>query len=138
MQCCWKQNPKERPTMAQIVKWSKQAELKSLRTILPIESKHLHCVCQCHINHINQNAANKLLKFQSTIANCVSFTPLFSSLSKDSPQTKSRHFLNHHAKTINAQHIQIWIAHSENGASKLTIITFRSCDLGYWVSSRST
>lgn len=129
MQLCWKQDPKERPTMAQIVKWSKQKELKSLRTILSLESKKLLCVCQCYVNHVKQNTVEEPLIFQSTIPGCESFTPLLSSLSSHSLQTESR------TKAINAQHIQIWVAQSDNGASKLTIITFRSSDLGSWVSS---
>lgn len=137
MRCCWRQDPKERPTMAQIVKWSKQTELKSLRTFLSLESKEILCVCQCHVNHVNRNVAKKPLNFQSTLPNCESFTPLLSSLCAQSPQAKATHLLDHNAEELNPQHVQIWVAHGNKDAAKLNIITFRSHDLGYWVSSLS-
>ena len=135
MQQCWQKDPKERPTMAQIVKWSKQKELKSLRIMQSLESNGLLCVCQCNVNHTNQNPIEMPLNFQSTIPNCESVVPLFSSLSSHSLKTKSTQLPDHRAKATNTQHIQIWVAQSDKDTSKLTIITFRSSDLGYWVSS---
>lgn len=144
MQCCWRQDPQERPTMAQVVEWSKLPELKSLRTILSLELKELLCVCQCHVNHVNRNVVEqKPLNFQSTLPLCESFTPLFSSLCAQSPQGKNAHISDCHTKDSDHQHVQIWVAHAntsttkliDSSAAKMTIITFRSCDLGYWVST---
>ena len=133
MQCCWKQDPNERPTMAQVLKWSKQAELQSLRMIFPLEAKELLCVCQCNANHVNQNVVEKPQNFQSIIPGCDSFTPLLSSMCAQSPLDAQ--LLDHNKETFGPQCIQIWVAH---GDRKLTIITFRSSDLGYWVSSLLT
>lgn len=133
MQRCWKQDPKERPTIAKIIEWSQLTELKSLRTIFSLESKKLMHICHCHVNQKSPDNSDKPL-FQSIIANCESFTPLFSSLSIHG-QKASSHFSDHHAKTSDIRHTQIWAAHhSNNGALKWTIITYRSCELGYWVS----
>lgn len=131
MRCCWRQDPKERPTMAQVVKWSKQAELKSLRTILPLESKDVLCVCQCHVNHVVQNITEKPLHVQSTLPNCESYTPLLFSMHAQSPSANST---CQESEGSTHQHVQIWVAQDNSDATKLTIITFRSCDLGYWVS----
>ena len=131
MQCCWRQDPKERPTMAQVVKWSKLDELKSLRTILSLQSKELLCVCQCHVNLVIQNAAEKPLNIHSTLPNCDSYTPLLFSMHAQSPLAKSA---CHKAEDSSHQHIQIWVAQGDGSGTKLTIVTFRSYDLGYWVS----
>ena len=132
MRCCWRHDPKERPTMAQVVKWSKQVELKSLRTILSLESKDVLCVCQCNVNHVIQNVTEKPLHVQSTLPNCESYTPLLLSMHGQSPTVIStRQQSEGHS---NHQRVQIWVAQGNSGATKLTIITFRSCDLGYWVS----
>ena len=131
MRRCWKQDPNERPTMAQVMKWSKQAELQSLRTFYSLEAKELLCVCQCNVNHVNQNVVEKPENFQSIIPECESFTPLLSTMCAQSPLDIGTRLLDDN-KTFGPQHIQIWVAH---GKRKLTIITFRSCDLGYWVSS---
>ena len=130
MQCCWKQDPNERPSMTQVIKWAKLTELKSLRAILSLEAKELICISHCNVNHMNVNPKDveKPLNFEKTFPECESFTPLLHFMMAQSPSDTSTRCLHNHTET---KHIQIWVAHSD---TKLTIISFRSCDLGYWVS----
>lgn len=132
MRCCWRQDPNERPTMVQVMKWSKQPELQSMRTFYSLEAKELLCVCQCNVNHLNRNVVGRPENFKSIVPKCESFAPLLSSMCAQSPLDMNAQLLDRNKETVGPQHIQIWVAHDNR---KLTIITFRSCDLGYWVSS---
>ena len=118
--------------MAQVLKWSKQPELLSLRTFYSLEAKKLLCVCQCNVNHRNQKVVGRPENFKSIVPECGSFAPLLSSMCVQSPFDINARLLDHNKETYGPQHIQIWVAHDNR---RLTIITFRSCDLGYWVSS---
>ena len=131
MQCCWKQDPNERPSMTQVIKWGKLTELKSLRAILPLEAKELICVSHCNVNHtsVDPKEVEKPSNFEQIIPECESFTPLLHFMMSQSPLDMSAGHMHNHTET---EHVQIWVAHSN---TKLTIISFRSCDLGYWVSS---
>ena len=118
--------------MAQVMKWSKQPELQSLRTFYSLKAKELLLVCQCNVNHLNENVVGRPENFKSIIPECESFAPLLSSMCAQSPLDINARLLDHNKETFGPQHIQIWVAHDHR---KLTIVTFRSYDLGYWVSS---
>ena len=129
MQVCWSHNPNDRPSMAQVVKWSQFPELQSLRTIHELESRKLLGICQCQVvrYHIHQYATEKPQNLQNIIPSCEHYDSLFSSLSTQTPPSKMKQ------KTSN-NHTQIWIAQDKNEATtKMTIVTFRSSDLGYYV-----
>ena len=131
MKACWNHNPSDRPNMAQVVEWSKSLELKSLRTIHQLEPRKLIGICQCQVvrDHVHQHATVKPQNIQSIIANCRHFKSLLSSLSSQTPQSRRK-------QNTSSNHTQIWIAQDEDEATtKLTIVTFRSSDLGYYVSA---
>lgn len=131
MKACWKQNPSDRPNMAQVVEWSRCAELKSLRTIHQLEPRKLLEVCQCQVvrDHVHQHSTVKSQNTQSIIPNCDRFKSLFSSLSSHIPQSKRK-------QSTSNNHTQIWIAQEKDEVTtKLTIVTFRSSDLGCYVST---
>ena len=131
MKCCWHQDPRERPTMAQVLEWSKLPELCCLRTIHSLPSSELLCTCQCQVtrNHKHEYLNSRPSNVQCTIEKCEQYPPLFSSITSQSPPiNRRRNKVNHHT--------QVWIAqYSDEVTSKLTIFTFRSSDLGYRVSS---
>ena len=117
--------------MAQVVEWSKSLELKSLCTIHQLEPRKLIGICQCQVirDHVHQHATVKPPNIQSIILNCRHFKSLFSSLSSQTPQSRRK-------QNTSNNHTQIWIAQDEHEATtKLTIVTFRSSDLGYYVSA---
>ena len=131
MKVCWSHNPDNRPSMAQVVKWSQFPELQSLRTIHELELKRLSGICQCQVvrDHVHQHATVKPQNLQHVIPNCEKIQSLFSSLSSLTPQIKRR-------KPKSDKHTQIWIAQDKDEiTTKLTIVTLRSSDLGYYVSS---
>ena len=131
MKVCWNQNPSDRPNMAQVVEWSQFPELKFLRTIHQLEPRKLLGVCQCQVvrDHVHQYATVKPENIQSTIPNCDRLKSLFSSLSSQTPRSKRKH-------STSNNHTQIWIAQEKDKVTtKLTIVTFRSSDLGYYVST---
>ena len=129
MKACWNQDPNSRPNMAQIVEWSQYLELKSLRTIHQLDPRKLLGICQCQVarDHVHQHATVKLQNVQNILPNCGHFKSLFSSLSSQTPQSKRK-------QSTSNNHTQIWIAQDREVTSKLTIVTFRSSNLGYYVS----
>ena len=134
MKACWSQNPSDRPNMAQVVKWSQFPELKSLRTIHQLEPRKLLEICQCQVvrDHVHQLATVKPQNIQSIISNCNHFKSLFSSLSSHTPQSKRK-------QSTSNNHTQIWIAQDKDEVTtKLTIVTFRSSDLGCYVSTSNS
>lgn len=132
MKCCWQQDPRDRPCMGQVVEWSKLQELASLRTVYQLEWKRLSCVCQCLVtrDHAHHFTATHPANVKYTIPNCERYPPLFSSL-------HTQIFSNVKERCKVNQHTQVWLAQVNDDAatSKLTIVTFRSSDLGYWVSN---
>ena len=139
MKACWNQNPSDRPNMAQVVQWSQFSELQSLRTIYQLKPRKLLGICQCQVvrNHVHQYATVKPENEQNIIPNRDHFKSLFSSLSSQSPQSKRR-------QSTSSNHTQIWIAQEKarkiaqdehKVTTKLKIVTFRSSDLGYYVST---
>ena len=132
MKACWNQDPNNRPNMAQIVGWSQYLELKSLRTIHQLDPRKLLLgICQCQIvrDHVHQHVTVKPQNVQSILPNCGHFKSLFSSLSSQTPQSKRK-------QSTSNNHTQIWIAQDEDKVtSKLTIVTFRSSNLGCYVST---
>jgi len=129
MKTCWDQDPKERPSMAQIVKWSQLTELQSLRIQYHLPQTRLLSTGQCLVfrDHLHEYTARKQSNIQYTIPNCEHLTSLFSSMSAQTSPTKRKHKTADH-------HSQVWIAQEEDDTtSKLTIFTFRSSDLGFYV-----
>ena len=129
MEACWNQDPKERPSMAQIVEWSLLPELKHLRIQYHLNPTELLSVGHCVVlrDHLHQCATSKPLHIQYTIPNCEHYTSLFSSISAQTPSAKRK-------ENTASYHSQVWIAQkNEDVTSKLTIFTFRSSDLGYYV-----
>lgn len=126
MKVCWNQNPDDRPSMAQIVEWSQFPELQSLRTIHQLEPRKLLGICQCQVvqDDVHQPSTIEPKNLQH-IPSYERFNPLFSSLSSQTPQSKRKH----------AASTQIWIAQDvkDEAIAKVTIVTFRSSDLGYYV-----
>ena len=118
--------------MRQVLEWSSLQELASLRTVYHLEWKRLSCVCQCLVtrDHTHHFIATNPPNVKYTIPNC-QYAPLFSSLpTQIIPNIKERCIVNHHT--------QVWVAqvNDDGVTSKLTIVTFRSSDLGYWVRER--
>lgn len=131
MKACWNQDPNKRPNMAQVVKWSKLPELQSLRIIHQLKPTKLLTICQCRVvrDHVHHSTTDKPQNIQHTIPNCENFKSLFSSLSPQTPPSKRK-------QNVANNHTQIWIAQDKDEATtKLTIVTFRSSDLGYYVRS---
>ena len=131
MKVCWSHNPDNRPSMAQVVKWSQFPELQFLRIIHELELKRLSGICQCQVvrDHVHQHATVKPQSLQNIIPNCEKIQSLFSSLPSLTPQIKRK-------KSKSDNHTQIWIAQDKDEiTTKLTIVTLRSSDLGYYVSS---
>ena len=130
MKACWNQDPMKRPSMAQVVQWSKLPELKSLRIQYHLKPTRLLSVGQCLVlrDHLHQYAPNKPSNIQYTIPNSNNSASLFSSISAQTSQAERKlNTANHHS--------QVWVAQeNENKTSKLTIFTFRSSDLGFYVS----
>lgn len=129
MKACWNHNPSDRPNMAQVVKWSQFPELQSLRTIYQLESRKLLGICQCQVvrDHVHQHATIKQQNLQSIMPNYSLFNSLFCSLSSQSPQRKRK-------QNTSNNHTQIWIAQDKDDTTtKITIVTFRSSDLGCYV-----
>ena len=129
MKACWNQDPMERPSMAQVVKWSQLPELQSLRIQYHLKPARLLSVGQCVVlrDHVHQYATNKPSNIQFTISNAEHFTSLFSSKSALTPKPKRKQSTTNH-------HSQVWIAQeNKDTTSKLTIFTFRSSDLGFYV-----
>ena len=128
MEVCWNQNPNDRPSMAQVVRWSQLPELQSLRMIHYLEPAKLLSICQCQVvrDHVHQDRVDKSY-LKHVIPNCKQFVSPFSSLSSQTPPSKRK-------SNISNKHTQIWIAQDMNEtATKMTIVTFRSSDLGYYV-----
>ena len=128
MKACWNHNPSDRPNMAQVVEWCQFPELQSLRTIHQLEPRKLLGICQCQVirDHVHQHATVKPQNSQS-IQKCAHFKSLFSSLSSQTPQNRRK-------QNTSNNHTQIWIAQDEvKATTKMTIVTFRSSDLGYYV-----
>ena len=123
MECCWQQDPKSRPSMAEILEWSKLPELCSLRTIHQLEPNLISCIFQCQVMR-----DHKLPSIQQTFLNCQSFPSFFTLIKPASPPTnRSKDKVNHHT--------QVWLTQDKDDTtSKLTIFTFRSSELGYRVS----
>ena len=131
MKACWNQNPNNRPNMAQIVKWSQCMELKSLRIIHQLQPRKLLGICKCQVvqDHVHQHAIVKPQNILNTFPNCGHFKSLFYSLSSQTPQSKRK-------QSASNSHTQIWIAQDKDEVtSKLTIVTFRSSDLGCYVNT---
>ena len=131
MKACWNQNPNDRPNMAQVVKWSQCMELKSLRIIHQLKRRKLLGICKCQVvrDHVHQHATVKPQNVHSILPNCDHFKSMFSSLSSQTPQSKRK-------QSTSNNHTQIWIAQdNDEVTSKLTIVTFRSSDLGCYVST---
>ena len=126
MKACWNHNPDDRPNMAQIVEWSQLPELQCLRTIHHLEPRKLLGICQCQVvrDHMHQPKSQNLPQNP----NCEDFKSLFSSLSLQTPQSRRR-------QIISNKHTQIWIAQdvTDEAVTKMTIVTFRSSNLGYYV-----
>ena len=116
MKACWNQNPRERPTMSQVVEYH-------------LGPTRLLSVGQCQVlrDHVHQYATNKPSNIQYTIPNCECTTSLFSCISAQTPQAERK-------QNTTSDHSQVWIAQENRDAtSKLTIVTFRSSDLGFYV-----
>ena len=129
MKACWNQDPMERPSMAQVVEWSQLPELQYLRIQYHLKPTRLLGVGQCAVlrDHSHQYATSRPSNIQFTLPNSEHSTSLFSSTAARTPQTKRKQ------STIN-RHSQVWIAQeNEDTTSKLTIFTFRSSDLGFYV-----
>lgn len=129
MKACWNQDPMERPSMAQVVKWSQLPELQSLRIQYHLKPARLLSVGQCVVlrDHVHQHATKRPSNIQSTIPNDEHSISLFSSKSTLTPKPKRKLNTTNH-------HNQVWIAQeNEDTTSKLTIFTFRSSDLGFYV-----
>lgn len=134
MEACWSENPSDRPTMAQVVKWSQLPELKFLRTIHQLEPAKLLSICHCQVvrNHVHQHSCNISRNLHHNIPNCKPLKSLFVSLSSQTPKSTRK-------QNTSNNHTQIWIAQDKNDATtKMTIITFRSSDLGCYVSIIAT
>ena len=126
MKACWNQNPDDRPTMAQVVEWSQLPELQSLRTIHHLDPMKLLGICQCEVDeeHIHQDTTDIPQNLQETIPNCDS-NPDFSFLPTQTPPAETE-------QDMVTDHTQIWIAQNKDGDNtKLTVITFKSSDLGF-------
>lgn len=129
MKACWNQDPKERPSMAQVVKWSQLPELQSLRIQCHLKPTRLLSIGQCLVfrDHLHEYTTKKQSNIQYTIPNCEQFTSLFSSISAQTPPAKRKQ------KTAD-YHSQVWIAQEKDDVTtNLTIFTFRSSDLGFYV-----
>ena len=128
MKACWNQNPDDRPTMAQVVEWSQLPELQSLRTIHHLDPIKLLGICQCKVDeeHIHQDTTEMPQNLQETIPNWDS-NPNVSFLSTLVPPIERKQ--NMYTVT---DHTQVWIAQEKDEANtKLTVITFKSSDVGY-------
>ena len=111
--------------MTQVVKWSLLPELQSLRLQYHLNPVTLLSVSQCTVlrDHVHQNVASKPSKIQYTIPNCEPYPPLFSSISAQTPPVeRENNTMDHYS--------QVWIAQG----NEMTILTFRSSDLGFYVS----
>ena len=131
MKACWNQDPMERPSMAKVVKWSQLLELQCLRLQYHLNPTVLMSVGQCVVlrDHVHQDATSRPLNIQFTIPHSEDPASLFSSASAaQTPRTKRKQSTTDH-------HSQLWLAQEEGDEpSKLTILTFRSSDLGLYVS----
>ena len=129
MRACWNQDPRERPSMMQVVKWSQLQELLSLRILHHLNPTKLLSIGQCVVlrDHLHQYTTNRPSNIQYTIPNCEKLPSLFSSISAQTLPAKRK-------KKITDHHSQVWIAQeADTTRSKLTIFTFRSGDLGFYV-----
>ena len=113
--------------MTQVVKWSLLPELQSLRLQYHLNPTTLLSVSQCTVwrDHVHLDVASKPSNVQYTIPNCEPYPPLFSSISAQTPPVeRQENTMDHHS--------QVWIA--QGNENEMTILTFRSSDLGFYVS----
>ena len=127
MKVCWNQDPKERPSMMQVVEWSLLPELQSLRLQYHLNPTTLLSISHCTVwkDHVHQDVASKPSKIQYTIPNCELHPPLFCSTSAQTVSVERQdNTMDHYS--------QVWIA--QGNENEMTILTFRSSDLGFYVS----
>ena len=116
--------------MAQVVQWSQLPELISLRLQYHLEPINLLSTGQCLVlrDHVHEYTMNKPsnIKFTLPYSENAASDHLFSDKFTYSPKAERRQSTANH-------HSQVWIAQEKGTTSKVTILTFRSSDLGYYV-----
>lgn len=131
---CWDHEPHRRPTMAKIIEWTELPEFPSLRTVYRLNSGRLSAVCQCMVdcNHIHLvELPTKSFSPSSTAILYDEQEDLFCSTIATS-STKTAMLL--HKKTN--KYSQVWIAQESESkdSSNLSIIMYKSGEIGYRVS----
>ena len=136
---CWDHNSHKRPTMAQINEWTMLPEFPVLRTVFRLKPGRLSAVSQClvdryhiHLSSGDPDTASNSALLPTTDENLLPSTEekLFSPLRVGSFTSSS---LLHKKKAD--QHNQVWITQETDveDTSQLSIITYRSGELGYRV-----
>ena len=134
MRQCWDHDPRKRPTMAKIKEWIELPEFPSLRTVCRLPSGHLSAVSHCVVDRNHIHGADSLIK------TALSPTEILSDEHEDlfcSPLTTSSTSLLHKKANKTSQ---VWITQeleSKEDTSQLSIIMYKSNDLGYRVSPQS-
>lgn len=128
---CWDHDPNRRPTMAEIKEWTKLPEFPSLRTVCRLPDGQLSAVCQCVVDRNHIHAVELPNKLSSTTILSDEQEDLFcSSITTSSTKTA---ILSHKKPS---KYRQVWITQElgPKDASQLSIVMYKSGDLGYRVS----
>lgn len=138
MSLCWEQKLTIRPQISQILKWCDLPEFQSLRTVYPLDNGQLHAVCQCTVNrtHCHTLSSNPPCNVKFTLQLCNEFDQLFTVPEIASPKLDPRIMPPKFDLKKSKRHTQVWIAQEVNdNTTQLQIITYRSTQIGYRVSS---
>ena len=133
---CWDHEPQRRPTMERIIEWTELHEFPSLRTVYRLPSGQLSAVCHCIVDRNHIHLVDLPVKPASPSSTAIFFDEpedLFCSAITTGNTTTA---ILLHKKTN--RHSQVWITQESKlqNVSDLSIIMYRSGELGYRVSCK--